>query len=61
VRSIKYSVWNEPPYYVAQCLSVEVSSFGETAEDAVRNLMEAVDLYFDDNQTTEIRPVEPVC
>jgi hypothetical protein len=47
MKVIKYCVHKEPPYYVAQCLNVDVSSFGETAELAVANLKEAVELYFD--------------
>ncbi len=50
MRSIKYCVYKEPPYYVAQCLNVEVSSFGDSAEEAIRNLQEAVELYFEDSQ-----------
>jgi predicted RNase H-like HicB family nuclease len=60
MRSIKYCVYKEPPYYVAQCLNVEVSSFGDSAEEAIRNLQEAVELYFEDNQATEYRAVGEV-
>lgn len=60
MRSIKYYVYKEPPYYVAQCLNVEVSSFGDTVEEAIRNLKEAVELYFEDNQAVEFRAVEEV-
>jgi len=60
MRSIKYCVYKESPHYVAQCLNVEVSSFGETVEEAIRNLKEAVELYFEDNQAIEYRPVGDV-
>jgi predicted RNase H-like HicB family nuclease len=60
MRSIKYCVYKESPYYVAQCLNVEVSSFGETADQAISNLKEAVELYFEDNQAIEYREVEEV-
>jgi predicted RNase H-like HicB family nuclease len=60
MRSIKYCVYKEPPYYVAQCLNVEVSSFGETVEEAIGNLKEAVELYFEDNQAVDYREVEEV-
>ncbi len=48
MRAIEYSVHKEPPYHVAQCLNVDVSSFGDTVEEAVANLKEAVDLYDED-------------
>jgi predicted RNase H-like HicB family nuclease len=41
-------VWKEGDFYVAQCLNVEVSSFGDTRDEALRNLQEALDLYFED-------------
>ena len=47
MRAIKFCVYKEQPYYVAQCLNVEVSSFGETVEEAIANLKEAVELYFE--------------
>lgn len=41
-------VWKEGKYYVSKCLNVEVSSFGETKEEALANLQEALELYFED-------------
>ena len=35
---------------MAQCLNVDVSSFGATQEEAIANLKEAVELYFE-NET----------
>jgi len=60
MRSIKYCITKEPPYYVAQCLNVEVSSFGETVDEAIRNLQEAIELYFEDNESVEFRNVDEV-
>jgi predicted RNase H-like HicB family nuclease len=60
MRAIKYCVYKEPPYYVAQCLNVDVSSFGETADEAIRNLNEAVELHFQDEQVDDFREVEEV-
>jgi len=42
-------VWKEGKYYVAQCLNVDVSSFGKTRAEALANLSEALELYFEDN------------
>ena len=41
-------VWKEDKFYVAKCLNVEVSSFGESKEEALNNLQEALELYFED-------------
>ena len=46
-RNFKYVVYQEDTFYVSQCLNVDVASFGETIDEAVRNLKEAVELYFD--------------
>lgn len=46
-------VWKEGEQYVAQCLNVEVSSFGDTKEEALRNLEEALELYFEDTPITD--------
>ena len=40
-------VWQEGKYFVAQCLNVNVSSFGETKAKALFNLNEALELYFE--------------
>jgi len=47
MKSMSYVVYREEEYFVAQCLNVDVSSFGDTREDAVANLKDAVELYFD--------------
>jgi len=51
-------VWKEDKYYVAKCLNVEVSSFGESKEEALANLQEALELYFEDEDTVEFTSVE---
>ncbi len=45
---LKNVVWKEGKYYVAQCLNVDVSSFGKTKKEALNNLDEALELYFED-------------
>ena len=50
-------VWREGNYFVAQCLNVEVSSFGDSKEEALKNLEEALALYFEDNDQPEIHEV----
>ncbi len=47
MKEISYIVYQEGEYYVAQCLNVDVSSFGETIDEAISNLKEAVELYLE--------------
>ncbi len=51
-------VWKEGKYYVAQCLNVDVSSFGKTKKEALSNLKEALELYFEDKKFSQIVNVE---
>lgn len=39
----------EGDWFVARCLEVEVTSQGETIENALSNLQEALELYFEDH------------
>ena len=55
---INNAVWKEGDYFVAQCLNIDVSSFGDTKEEALVNLQEALELYFEDNKHPEINIVE---
>jgi len=50
MRSIKYVVYKEGNYYVSQCLNVDVSSFGDTIDEAIASLKEAVSLYFENDK-----------
>ena len=44
---LKNIVWKEGKFYVAQCLNVDISSFGKTRKEALSNIQEAVELYFE--------------
>ena len=46
------SILREGDWYVAQCLEVDVASQGESEEDAMRNLREALELYFEPPMAT---------
>ena len=47
-KILKSVVWKEDEYYIAQCLEVDVSSFGKTRKKALANLEDALSLYFED-------------
>ncbi|MEW5907587.1 MAG: type II toxin-antitoxin system HicB family antitoxin [Patescibacteria group bacterium] len=51
-------IWKEGKYYVAQCLNVDISSFGKTKKQAIKNLKEALELYFEDIKFPKIRKIE---
>ena len=51
-------IWREGKYYVAQCLNVDVSSFGKTKREALKNLEEALELYFEDSGRKRISRIE---
>lgn len=56
--NLKSIVWKEGKYYVAQCLNVDVSSFGKTKKEALKNLDEALELYFEDVKKPHITKIE---
>lgn len=60
MRAIKFCIYKEPPYYVAQCLNVDVSSFGGTVEEAIANLKEAMELYFEGAPEAEYQQIDEV-
>jgi predicted RNase H-like HicB family nuclease len=51
-------IWKEGKYFVAQCLNVDVSSFGKTYEEAVKNIKEAVELYMEDAPKNSVNKIE---
>ena len=56
--SLKCAVWKEGKYYVAQCLNVDISSFGKTRKEALKNLQEAMELYFENESIPKIVKIE---
>lgn len=53
-RPFAVTVWKEGDWFVSQCLEVDVASQGETEEEALLNLKEALELYFE--APTSTRP-----
>lgn len=49
------SITQEGEWYVAQCLEVDVASQGATEDEALANLREALELYFE-APTSSLRP-----
>jgi predicted RNase H-like HicB family nuclease len=63
-RRLTAAVTHEDAWYVAQCLEVEVASQGKSVEEALANLKEALELFFEDepnvvvHQTPIIAPID---
>jgi len=55
---LKNIVWKEEKYYISQCLNIDISSFGKTKKEALDNLYEAIDLYFEDIKKIEFQEVK---
>jgi predicted RNase H-like HicB family nuclease len=51
-------IYREGKHYVAQCLNIDVSSFGDSEANALANLQEALELYFEDAPASDAVPVE---
>lgn len=56
--TLKHIVWKDGKYFVAQCLNIDVNSFGETKQEALKNLQEAIELYMEDADEKSIQEVE---
>ena len=41
-KTLKFIVQKEGKYYVSQCLNVEISSFGNTVQEAIDNLNDRI-------------------
>lgn len=50
------AVIREDEWYVARCLEVEITSQGSSLEEAVANLREALELYFEDTPLSHPLP-----
>lgn len=57
MKQIHSVVWKEDKWYVAKALEVEVASQGKNQKEALDNLKEALELYFEDQSRVELAPV----
>jgi len=56
-RRLSYVVYQEDDGFVARCLDVNVTSEGDTELEAIDNLREALELYFEDAAEQDLPPV----
>jgi predicted RNase H-like HicB family nuclease len=57
-RRLTAALTREDDEFVAQCLEVDVASQGKTVEAALKNLTEALELYFEDSD--EVPSAAPI-
>ena len=60
-RKLTAVLTKEGNWFVAQCVEVDVASQGETEEEALQNLKEALELHFEEptaTRTPSIRPLQ---
>lgn len=60
MKEIQYVIWQEDKHFVSKCLNIEISSFGETIEEAKINLIEAIELYFEEDNDINFTPITNV-
>lgn len=58
MKSFHYVIWKEGKWFVARSLEVEVASEGKTEKEAVKNLREALELYFEDGPQSGLTKIE---
>lgn len=58
MKGIQVAFYKEGPRWVAQAPNVEVSSFGETPEEAKASIREALELCFEDGDDVELPDIE---
>lgn len=49
-RTLTAAVVKDGEWFLARCLEVEVASQGETVDEALANLREALELFFEDDE-----------
>lgn len=56
VYKVTAIVQKDDDWYVAKCLENSVASQGKTVEEAIANLKEALELYYEDIPTNIVEP-----
>jgi predicted RNase H-like HicB family nuclease len=53
-RTLTVTIWRETDGYVSLCPELDIASQGDTVEEARANLQEAVDLFFEAADASEV-------
>lgn len=57
MKRVHAVVWKEEKWFVAKALEAEIASQGLNEKEALSNLKEALELYFEDQTQVELAPV----
>ena len=57
MKRVHSVVWKEDKLFVAKALEVEIASQGKSEKQALDNLKEALELYFEDQSKIELSTV----
>jgi len=58
--NFKNIIWKEGRHYVAQCLNIDVATFGATKKEALVNLNEALELYFEGESSQSVKNIRKI-
>ena len=56
IQTFTASIWQEDDWFIAQCLEVDIASQGESEEEVLVNLGEALELHFEPPQSN-LKPI----
>jgi predicted RNase H-like HicB family nuclease len=59
-RPFSATVWREGDWFVSQCLDVDIASQGNTEEEPLANLREALKLHFEPPIATHLPAVRQI-
>jgi predicted RNase H-like HicB family nuclease len=59
-RPFAATVWREGDWYVSQCLELDIASQGESEDEALANLKEALELHFEPPHATRAPKVRTI-
>jgi predicted RNase H-like HicB family nuclease len=59
-RPFAATVWREGKWFVSQCLELDIASQGESEEEALLNLKEALELHFEPPLATRPPKVQTI-
>jgi len=59
-QTFTVTIWQEGDWFVAQCLEVDVASQGESPQEALDNLREALELHFEPPVATAMPEIQTI-
>ena len=57
MKKIQCVIYQDGDQFVAHCLNTGVASQGDTYDEAIKNIKEAVELYLEDDGATHYIPI----